>query len=373
MRVWGGTVLVVMLALLPSLGFAEDAERPIVELVGFEKLPLDGACKSAVVQRLEELAYRVREPSAVADFENLPPSYQRAILRNEANAGGLKLQVARTATDVDEWRFTFVDGDKPTVETSAFTDTEGCRRALRRLTPRAPSTSTDLTTQALQSTLPPVSALGEAPAETATQRPITEPAAHSDAGEAAVASESVEPADSEWSKWHFAFEVGYRNTAQSEDGNYYNFSPPDSSEAVDEDYTSWVEGNSLMLSGAALRAMSDKLSFIILAGFARTDWSDEEEDSLKVQTTEVGLILRGGIRYRFARCISAEAQLELMPLPDLTRFGISLGALLEVMPHLELGGRIGAQAENGSGADDDYEYDWSATGGVVDGFVRYSF
>jgi hypothetical protein len=371
MRVWGGTVLVVMLELLPSLGFAEEAERPIVELVGFEKLPLDGACKSAVVQRLEELAYRVREPSAVADFENLPPSDQRAILRNEANAGGLRLQVARTAADVDEWRFTFVDGDKPTVETSVFTDTDGCRRALTRLTSHAHSRSTDLTTQTLQSTLPPVSALGEAPAETATQRPITQPAAHSDAAAAASSSDSVEPADSEWSKWHFAFEVGYRNTAQSEDGNYY--SPVSSSATVDEYYTSWVEGNSLMLSGAALRAMSDKLSFIILAGFARTDWSDEEENSLKVQTTEVGLILRGGIRYRFARCISAEAQLELMPLPDLRRGGISLGALLEVMPHLELGGRIGAQAENGSGADDDYEYDWSATGGVVDGFVRYSF
>jgi len=371
MRVWGGTVLVVMLALLPSLGFAEEAERPIVELVGFEKLPLDGACKSAVVQRLEELAYRVREPSAVADFENLPPSDQRAILRNEANAGGLKLQVARTAADVDEWRFTFVDGDKPTVETSAFTDTEGCRRALRRLMPRAPSTSTDLTTQALQSTLPPASALGEAPAETATQRPITEPAAHSDAGEAAIASESVEPADSERSKWHFAFEVGYRNTAQSEDGNYY--SPASSSATVDEYYTSWVEGNSLMLSGTVLRTFSERWSWMAVAGLASTDWSDEEENSLKVQTTEVGLILRGGVRYRLLRNISAEAQLELMPLPDLTRGGISLGAMLEVMPHLELGGRLGAQAETGSGADDDYEYDWSATGGVIDGFVRYSF
>jgi hypothetical protein len=368
MRIWGGRVLIVLLFVFPSIGSATEDGNRFVELVGFDQLRLDGACKEAVVTKLKELAYRVREPIAVSDFETLPPSDQRIIRHNQANAGGSRMTVTRTGADLDEWRFTFVDGDNPTVQTSAFTDTEGCRRALRRLTPQSDSLSRRRPEQDVP---PPPKAASASPANPSTptrQNATPTRAIQAESVSPLPPSVSSAPVRSEWSKWHFAIDLGYRRTEQSEDGNYYN-----ANFSTDEDYQSEVIGESLALSFGASRLISVDLSWFVAGGMLFTNWIDAEENSLKIQTDETGLMLRGGAEYQVFRSVRVEAAVELMRLPDLTRGSFSLGATFDLTTHLGLGARIGVQSESGSGADDNYEYNWSATGVPIDCFVRLSF
>jgi hypothetical protein len=368
MRVWGGSVLMILLVLFPSVVSATDGERPFVDLHGFDGLKTSPGCKGAVSDTLKALRYQVREPGVVTNVQSLRPSDQRRIHLNEANAGLRQFRVSPTTSEGGEWRFVFVSGDAPSISSDVFTDTQGCREVLQKMNlPEA----TPAQIAAERAARPPAEVKSAPPANpSAPPRQNATPtrAIQAESLSSTPASASRAPVNSEWSKWHFAIDLGYRRTEQSEDGNYYN-----ADLSTDEYYQSWVVGESLALSFGASRLISADLSWFVAGGMLFTNWIDAEENSLKIQTDETGLMLRGGAEYQVFRSVRVEAAVELMPLPDLTRGSFSLGATFNPTPHLGLGARVGIQSEGGSGADDDYDYNWDATGGTIDGFLRFTF
>ena len=126
MRVWGGSVLMILLVLIPSVVSATDGERPFVDLHGFDGLKTSPGCKGAVSDTLKALRYQVREPGVVINVQSLRPSDQRRIHLNEANAGLRQFRVSPTTSEGGEWRFVFVSGDAPSISSDVFTDTQGC-------------------------------------------------------------------------------------------------------------------------------------------------------------------------------------------------------------------------------------------------------
>jgi hypothetical protein len=355
----------ILLVLIPSVVSATAGERPFVDLHGFDGLKTGPGCKSAVLAALTELRYQVREPDVLTNVESLPPSDQQRLKLNQANSGLRRFRVSTTTSGGGEWRFEFVNGDAPSIRSDVFTDTGGCEEVLKKMRlPEAPLPK-------IEAARPPEEVKSGPPANPSI------PPRQSAAPTHAIQAESSSPTPpsarsarvgSEWSKWRFAIDVGYRRTEQSEAGNYYT-----SDFSTDENYRSWVIGQSGALSVKASRLITAEASWFVAVGWLFTDWTDPEENSLKIQSDEGGLMVRGGSEYSVSDRIIVEAAVELMPLPDLTRGSFSLGATFNPTPHLGLGTRIGLQSEGGSGADDDYDYNWDATGGTIDGFLRFTF
>jgi hypothetical protein len=355
----------ILLVLIPSVVLATAGERPFVDLHGFDGLKTGPGCKSAVLAALTELRYQVREPDVLTNVESLPPSDQQRLTLNQANSGLRRFRVSTTTSGGGEWRFEFVNGDAPSIRSDVFTDTGGCEEVLKKMRlPEAPLPK-------IEAARPPEEVKSGPPANPSSpprQNATPTRAIQAESSNPLPASASRAPVNSEWSKWRFAIDVGYRRTEQSEDGNYYN-----ANLSTDEYYQSEVVGDSLALSFGASRLISANASWFVAGGMLFTNWIDAEENSLKIQTDEAGLMLRGGAAYQVFRGFRVDAAVELMPLPDLTRDSISLGAAFDLTPHLGLGARIGLQSEGGSGAGDDFEYNWSATGVPIDCFVRYAF